>query len=159
MASPPVIEWRQVAGPNAVITSQAFSGTGFSGAIPAGTTSTSVQVRVYNNFANAATIADATNAVISCYDDTIHQGAATFVPTTGKYVQVEVIDYNGTTTGQDTVYFAIGGITKHAVPVNSGTLAGAAANYITVNIQIVVPANATQGAVSQGIWLEYSSTA
>lgn len=159
MATAPVIEWRQVASPNNTIASQAFSGTGFSGAIPAGTNSSSVQVRVYNNFANAASIADATNAVIACYDDTVHQGLATSVPTTGKYAQVQVVDYNGTTTNQDTVYFAIGGLTKHAVPVNNGTLGGASPNYITVNIQIAVPSNATQGAISQGLWLEYNSTA
>jgi hypothetical protein len=158
MASPPVIEWRAVASPNGVVSSQAFSGTGYNGAIPAGTNSGSVQVRIYNNFANASTIADATNAVIACYDDTVHQGSATTVPTTSKYVQVEVVDYNGATTGQDTAYFALGGTTKHAVPVNNGTIGGAVPNYVTVNIQVAVPSNATQGAVSQGLWLEYNST-
>lgn len=159
MASPPVIEWRQVTSPNSVISSQAFSGSGYSGAIPAGTNSNVVQMRVYNNFSNAASIADATNAVLACYDDTVHQGLAQTTPTTSKYVQVEVVDYNGGTTGQDTTYYPIGGSTKHAVPVNSGTIGGASPNYVTVNIQIAVPSNATQGSVSQGLWLEYNSTA
>jgi hypothetical protein len=116
-------------------------------------------VRIYNNFSNAASIADATNAVIAVYDDTVHQGAATAVPTTSKYVQVEVNDYNGTTTGQDSTFFPIGGSIKHAIPVNSGTIGGASPNYVSVTIQIAVPSGATQGAVSQGIWCEYNSVA
>jgi hypothetical protein len=159
MASPPIIEWRTVAGPNNTISSLAFVGTGYNSAIPAGTTSTSQQVRVYNNFANAASIADATNCTLAVYDDTVHQGLASTTPTTAKYVQVEVNDYNGVTTGQDTSFFPIGGATKHLIPVNSGTIGGSAANYVTVTIQIVIPSNATQGAISQGIWMEYNSTA
>ena len=157
MASP-VIEWRASTTPFAVISSQAFTGSGFGGAIQVGTSSAVITVRVYNNFAAAGSIVDATNCTLAVYDDTIHQGQATTTPTTGHYVNVKVTDYNGVTTGADTLYFPIGGLTKHAVPVNSGTIAGAVANYITVNIQIVVPTSATQGSVSQGIWLEYSST-
>jgi hypothetical protein len=159
MTSSPVVEWRQVASPNSAVSSQAFSGTGYNGAIPAGTSSGVVQVRIYNNFANAASIADATNTVIACYDDTIHQGLAQTIPTTNKYVQVQVVDYNGTTTGQDAGYYGVGGSIKHAIPVNGGTIGGASANYVTVNIQIAAPSNATQGAISQGLWLEYNSTA
>lgn len=159
MATAPVIEWRATTTPFATIASLAFTGSGFSGAIPAGTNSNSQQVRIYNNFAAAASIADATNAVIAVYDDTVHQGSATSVPTTSKYVQVEVNDYNGVTTGQDSTFFPIGGSIKHAIPVNGGTLGGAVPNYVTVTIQIAVPSSATQGAVSQGIWVEYNSVA
>jgi len=154
----PVIEWRNSTNPFAVITSVALAGTGLSGAIPVGTSSNVATVRVYNNFAAAGSIADATSCILAVYDDTSHQGVAINSPTTGLYIQVEVTDYNGVTTGADTNYFALGGQTKHAIPTNSGTIAGAAANYCTVNIKAVVPANAVQGAVSWGLWLEYSST-
>lgn len=159
MASPPVIEWRASTTPFAVVSSLAFVGTGFGGAIPSGTTSTSQQIRIYNNFTNAASIADATNCTLAVYDDTVHQGLATSTPTTAKYVQVEVNDYNGTTTGQDTVFFPIGGSVKHLIPVNGGTIGGSATNYVTVTIQIAIPSSATQGAIAQGIWVEYNSTA
>ena len=159
MASSPVLEWRNVGSPNAVITSLAMTGTGFAGAIPIGTTSNTVVARIYNNFSAAASIADATNCIIASYDDTTHQGTAIAPATTGLYLSVEVNDYNGTTTGADTLFYAIGGSTKHSIPVNSGLLSGTGANYCTVTFQLSVPANAAQGAVSQGVWLEFSSTA
>lgn len=155
----PVVEFRTVASPNGVITGQAMSGAGFAGAIPAGTNSTIVSVRIYNNFAGAASIADATGCVLAVYDDAIHQGTAINLPSTGLYVQVQVQDYNGNTTGADSLYFAIGGQTKHALPTNSGTISGNGANYVTVNVQVVVPSNAAQGSVSQGLWIEYTATA
>lgn len=123
-----------------------------------GTNSTPVTVRVYNNFLAAGSIADALSCVLACYDDVIHQGTAVNTPTTGLYVQVEVLDYNGSVTGADSTYYAIGGATKHAIPTNSGTISGSGANYIEVSIQIAIPATATQGSVSQGLWIEYSST-
>src|SRR5258707_3455334 len=144
MASPPTIEWRASTTPFAVVSSLAFVGTGFGGAIPSGTISTSQQVRIYNNFTNAASIADATNCTLAVYDDTVHQGLASTTPTTTKYVQVEVNDYNGTTTNQDVVFFPIGGSSKHLIPVNSGTIGGSGTNYVTLTIQIAIPSNATQ---------------
>jgi len=159
MASPPVAEWRAGTTPFGVLSSLAFTGSGFNGAVPSGTNSNPQTVRIYNNFAAAANIADATNAVIAVYDDTVHQGSATSVPTTGLYVQVKVLDYSGNTTNADSAFFGVGGGTKHAIPVNNGTIGGAVSNYVTVTIQIAIPSNATQGAVSQGIWVEYNSVA
>ncbi len=104
-------------------------------------------------------VADATNCVLTTYDDAVHQGLATTVPTTSKYVQVQVLDYNGGATHADSVFFAIGGSSKHAIPVNSGTLSGTGSNYVTLNVKVVIPASATQGSVGQGLWIEYSSTA
>jgi hypothetical protein len=116
-------------------------------------------IRVYNNFSAAGGIADATNCILACYDDTTHQGTAITAPCTNFYLSVEVTDYNGVTTGQDTLYYNLGGSAKHSVPVNSGTLSGTGANYFSINVLITVPATATQGAASQGLWLEYNSTA
>lgn len=157
MASP-VVEWRAATTPFGVVSSLALTGSGSLGAIPVGTQSNVVTIRVYNNFAGASSIADALNCVIAAYDDTVHQGTAINAPSTGLYLQVEVTDYNGVTTGGDTLYYAIGGTTKHPLPVNSGTLGGSSANYATVNVIAVIPATATQGAISQGLWIEYSST-
>jgi hypothetical protein len=159
MATSPVVEWRNVGSPNAVITSLAMTGSGFSGAIPIGTNSSTITARVYNNFAAAGGIADATNCILASYDDTTHQGTAITAATTGLYLGVQVNDYNGTTTGADSLFYAIGGSTKHTVPVNSGLLSGTGANYFTVTFQLSIPASAAQGAVSQGVWLEFSSTA
>lgn len=159
MSSPPVITWNSATTPYSAITSLAFTGSGYGGAIPSGTISNVNQVRIYNNFAAASGIADATGCVIAVYDDTVHQGSATSAASVGKYVNAEVNDYNGSTTGADGAYLAIGGLAKHAIPVNSGTIGGAVANYVTVSFKIIVPASATQGNISQGIWLEYNSVA
>lgn len=159
MPTSPVIEWRVATTPFAVLTSSAITGSGSGGSIPVGSTSNTLVVRLYNNFAAASGIADALSCVLAVYDDTVHSGVATQASSTGLYVQVEVIDYNGVTTGQDTLYVGIGGSTKHAIPVNTGTIGGTGANYVTINIQVVVPSTSTQGAVSQGIWVEYNSTA
>lgn len=157
--SSPVVEWRNATTPFAVISSVAFTGTGFSGAIPVGSNSSSVTIRIYNNFANAANIADAVLCTLAVYDDTVHQGQATSKATTGFYVQVQCTDYNGNTTGGDTQFVGIGGQTKHQIPVNGGTIGGTGTNYVTVVIQIAVPSTASQGSVSQGLWLEYTATA
>jgi hypothetical protein len=159
MVASPVVEWRIVAGPNTVLTSQALAGSGFSGAIPLGTSSTLTTIRIYNNFLATAGIADATNCILASYDDTTHQGTAITGPTINNYLTVEVVDYNGTATGADTLYFPIGGNTKHLIPVNGAVLSGTGANYFTINLIIVAPMSATQGLLSQGLWLEYSSTA
>lgn len=155
----PVVEFRSATTPFGVVSGQAMSGAGFAGAIPAGTNSNLVTLRIYNNFAGAANIADATGCVLACYDDAIHQGTAINPPSLNLYVQVQVQDYNGNATGGDSAFFAIGGQTKHALPTNSGTISGTGANYITLNVQVVVPSNAAQGSVSQGLWLEYTATA
>ncbi len=115
-------------------------------------------MRVYNNFASVGSIADALACTLSCYDDATHQGQATTTPVTNLYLYVEVNDYNGGTTGQDVAFFAIGGLTKHAVPTNSGTISGTGTNYITVNIKAVVPVNNSIPSITQGLWLEYSSS-
>lgn len=158
MASSPVMEWRSAVSPNGTLSTQPLTGGGFNGAIPVGSTSTVLTVRLYNNFAGAANIADALSCVLAVYDDVVHQGTAVTTPATGQYIQVQVVDYNGNTNGADTQYYGIGGQVKHPIPVNGGTIGGAAANYCTINIQAVLPANATQGTISLGLWLEYSST-
>lgn len=159
MTSAPVIEWRSSITPFGTIASVAITGSGSSGAVPIGTSSNVATVRLYNNFAAAGSIADATSCVLTSYDDTVHQGIATTVPVTSQYLLVQVVNYNGSTTSADTQYFAIGGSTRHAIPTNSGTLSGTGANYVTINIKINAPSTATQGAISQGLWLEYTSTA
>jgi hypothetical protein len=159
MSTSPVVEWRSSTTPFAVITSLAMTGSGYSGAIPLGTVSATATIRVYNNFAAAGGIADATNCILATYDDTTHQGLAISAPVTGLYLSVQVLDYNGTTTGADSVAYLIGGGTKHAVPVNSGTLSGSGSNYFTIVLEIAIPSTAAQGSLSQGLWLEYSSTA
>lgn len=158
MASPPTIEWRDSSSPYAVLTGIAFSGSGYAGAIPVGTISSQVVVRLYNNFAGASGIADAYNCVLAVYDDPIHQGVGITPATTGKYLQVEVTDYNGVTTGGDTLFYALGAQTKHPMPVNGGILSGSGANYATIVMQVAVPATATQGSITQGVWLEYSAS-
>lgn len=155
----PVVEWRAAITPFGTISTLALTGVGSLGAIPVGTTSNVVTVRIYNNFAGASSIADALNCVLAVYDDAVHQGIAIVAPSMLQYLQVEVTDYNGVTTGQDTLYYAIGGSVKHPIPVNGGTLGGTTANYATINVIAVIPAIATQAAVSQALWLEYSSTA
>lgn len=154
----PVIEWRNPTSPFGVVTGIPMVGTGFAGAIPLGTSSAVVILRIYNNFANAGSVGDATNCVLAVYDGATNQGVAANPSTTGLYIKVQVVDYDSNTTGGDTFYFGLGGQTKHAVPVNSAVLWGAASNYFTVNIQAVIPTNATQGSVQWGLWLEYSST-
>lgn len=159
MVASPVIEWRIVAGPNTVITSLALTGSGYSGAIPLGTSSSVFTVRLYNNYLVAAGIADATNCILASYDDVTHQGTAITGPTLNDYLTVSVADYNGSTTGADTLYYPIGGNTKHLVPVNNAVLSGTGSNYFTINLILVIPMTATQGLLSQGLWLEFSSTA
>src|SRR4029077_5136010 len=158
MASSPVIEWRSSVTPFGVVSTQALAGGGFGGAIPVGSTSNVVTMRLYNNFAAASSIADALSCVLALYDDVIHQGTAVSTPAVSQYIQVQVLDYNGGTTGGDTNYYGIGGQTKHPIPVNGGTLGGAVANYCTINIRAVLPSTSTQGSVSLGLWVEYSST-
>lgn len=156
MASP-VIEWRAATTPFAVLTSIALTGTGYQGAIPCGTTSTAVTVRIYNNFLGVGSIADALNCVLAVYDDTVHQGVGINPPTTGLYIQVQVTDYNGNNTGADAQYYAVGGQSKHPISVNAGTIGGAVTNYVSVNVKAVIPSGATQGPVSQGLWVEFNA--
>lgn len=159
MPTSPVIEWRSPSTPFGVLASLALPGGGYNGAVPIGTASSTILVRLYNNFLGTAGIADATACVLTIYDDTVHQGTAITPASTGLYIQVQVVDYNGLQTNADTVFYALGGQVKHALPVNLGILGGGAANYATIAIKVVSPANATQGTISQGIWLEYNSTA
>jgi hypothetical protein len=159
MPTSPVVEWRNPTTPFAVITSLALTGSGASGAVPLGTSSTVASIRVYNNFLAAGGIADATNCILASYDDTTHQGTAITPPTTGLYLSVQVTNYNGVTTGADTLYYLLGGSTKHVVPVNAALLSGTGSNYFSINLQVTIPSTAAQGATSQGLWLEYSSTA
>ena len=161
MSTSPVITWNSNTTPFSTITGLALTGSGSSGAVPMGTTSNVAVVRLYNNFAAAAGIADAINCVLAVYDDATHQGVATTTPATAHYLQVEVANYNGSSTGADTQFYAIGGMSvKHPIPTNSGTIGGTGANYVTINIQMVVPAAApVVGPVSLGLWLEYNSVA
>ena len=160
MVLSPVITWTTSTTPFPALTSLAFTGAGPGGAIPMGTTSGSQTVRLYNNFAAASSIADATGCVLAIYDDAVHQGIATGVPSLSFFAQVQVLNYNGGITGADALFYPIGGITKHPVPTNGGTISGTGANYVTVSLQIVIPASASvQGLLSQGIWLEYNSIA
>jgi hypothetical protein len=154
----PIIEWRSPTSPFGVLSSLALTGTGYNGAVVVGSTSTTATLRIYNNFSNTSGVADATSCRLACYDDTIHQGASVQPQTTGQYLQVQVANYNGNTTGADTNFYAIGGLTKHSISLNSGTLSGTGTNYFTVNVQVAIPATATQGITTQGLWLEYSSS-
>lgn len=155
----PVIEWRASTTPYGTLSSLTFTGSGFGGAVPLGTTSNVQTVRIYNNFAAAANIADANNCSLASYDDEIHQGLATTTQVNNHYLQVQVVDYNGTTTSVDASYFSIGGSVKHALPTNGGTISGTGANYVTVNLKVSIPAVANNGTITQGVWLEFSSTA
>lgn len=155
----PVIEFRADAGPNGVLASIPLSGNGANGAIVAGQSSGITIIRIYNNFAVAAGIHDATNCVLASYDDASNQGSQLTAPVQQQWLNVSVTTYNGVTTGGDgTTFFPIGGNTKHAVPVNGGVLPGAAANYIQVQLKAVIPALAALTNISQGLWLEYSFT-
>lgn len=155
----PVVEWRAAITPFGTLSSLTFSGSGFGGAVPLGTTSNVQTVRLYNNFAAAASIADANNCSLASYDDEIHQGLATTSQVNNHYLQVQVTDYNGVTTGADVSYFSIGGSFKHALPTNGSTISGTGANYVTINLKVSVPAIANNGTITQGVWLEFSSTA
>lgn len=155
----PVVEWRANVSPFSTLSSLTFTGTGAGGAIPLGTTSNVQTVRIYNNFAAAASIADALNVFVSSYDDELHQGLATTIPVTQTYMQIQVADYNGVTTNADVSFLSIGGQTRHPVPTNGGTISGTGANYITLNLQVNIPANAATGVITQGVWIEFSSTA
>lgn len=159
MALSPIVEWRAATTPFAPVSSLALTGVGYSGAIPAGTASSVVTLRIYNNFGAVGSVVDALNCVLASYDDTLHQGVGTSAPVVGHYLTVQVMTYNASTTGADSVPYGVGGGTKHLVPVNGGTISGTGANYLTVQVQGTIPALATQGAVSQGLWLEYSATA
>lgn len=158
MPTSPVIEWRDPVTPANVLSTLPLSGQGYAGSIPVGTSSSVATVRIYNNYVAASGVVDAYNCVLAVYDDAIHQGTAVTPPTTGLYLQVQVVDYNGVTTGGDTSFFALGGQTKHPIPVNGAVLSGTGANYLTVNVQAVVPSTATQGSITQGVWLEYSAS-
>ncbi len=156
----PVVEWRASTFPFAVQSSVAFTGAGVGGAIPLGTSSNTVTLRLYNNFVGGGGIADAVSCVLASYDTALTQGSSSTPAVTGAYLQVSVVDYNGVTTGNDNaVFYAIGGNTKHPIPVNSGTIGGSSTNYVTLLVKIVVPTSATQGAISQGLWVEYTATA
>lgn len=159
MTLSPTIEWRNPTTPFATFTSLAFTGSGYNNSIPVGTSSNAITFRIYNNFANAASIDDAHQCVLAVYDDGTHQGTALTPASLGHYVEVKITNYNGSTTDADPDFIGIGGSVKHLLPTNSGAISGSGTNYITVIIQITVPAIATQGAVTQGLWLEYTSTA
>ncbi len=152
----PFLEYRASTTPFAVLSSLQLVGTGAGSAIIAGQTSLVSTLRVYNNFAAGGGVGDALNCVLAAYDSITAQGQATGVATAGAWLQVQVQDYNGVTTGQDTQFFAIGGTQKHAVPTNSGTIAGATTNYITLNVKAVVPVGAPTGTQPLALWLEYS---
>lgn len=155
--TPPTIEFRADGSPNGVLSSVSLLGSGYSGSIIAGSTSSVYLLRIYNNFIAAGGIPDAINCVLTSYDDATHQGSQVSSPVQQQWLNVNVISYNGTTTGGDgATYYPVGGFTKHAVPVNGGTLGGSVANYIQVNIKVIIPALATSTVVSQGLWLEYS---
>lgn len=150
----PVLELRNPSSPSSTYSSVTLTGSGSGGAVIAGASSTVFPVRLYNNYANVLNVADAINCVLASYDGTGTSGAAVSTPVTGLWLQVQVVDYNASTTNADTGYTAIGGQTKHAVATNSGTLANT--GYLTINIQASPPATAVAQSVSQGLWLEYS---
>jgi hypothetical protein len=152
--TPPVIDFRDPTNLANPLASYTLVGTGVGGSIPAGSTSTPYTLRIYNNYAGAAGIADATNCVLAAYDSGSTRGGMTTPAVLGTWLQVEVINYNGVTVGADTQFYAIGGTVKHSVPTNTGTIAGSAANFITVTVQVVIPANASGANINQGLWLE-----
>lgn len=156
MALPPVIEFRDNSSPVTVLSTVTLSGTGAGGAIPGGTSSSPLTLRIYNNYAGAAGVGDALNCVLAVYDDTLHPGSATTEPTLSTWVQVQVLSYDGNPVGADGQYWPIGGTVKHTVPINGATLGGTGAHYLQANLQVVVPATAAGQTVTQGLWLEYS---
>jgi hypothetical protein len=155
-ANQPVIEFRSSTGPFSVLASLALTGSGYSGSIPLGNSSAVSTLRIYNNFSNAGSIHDAFDCVLASYDDASTWSSAVTVPVTGLWLSVAVQNYNGSGTGADTTYSQIGGQSKHAVPTNGGTIAGATASYITVALYVTVPSTATASSVTQGLWLEYN---
>lgn len=160
MASAPVISWRSNTTPFGVISSVALTGSGTSGAVTAndGLSNSSV-IRVYNNFAAAGSIADALNGQFASYDDTTHQGTSATYPVANQLMILQVLNYNGSTAGVGGGAFVGGSSAKLVSSANSGTLSGTGSNYLTLNVQVVVPLSMTPGAYSQGLWYEYDSTA
>ena len=160
MASAPVISWRSNTTPFPVITSVALTGNGVSGAINSndGFSATST-IRVYNNFSAAGSIADALNCQFASYDDTTHQGSSATYPVANQMLLVQVTNYNGSTSGAGGGATIGGSLAKLPVSTNSGTISGSGSNYVTLTLYVIIPLGMTPGSYSQGLWLEYDSTA
>lgn len=152
--TPPILDFRDPSSLTSALSSITLIGGGINNSVPNGTTSNPVTLRLYNNHINTSGVADATNCTFAAYDDASTQGSQSLTPTIQAWLQVQVIDYNGIVTNADSQYYAIGGTVKHRVPVNSGTLSGSGANYVTFKLQVVVPANAIGANNTQGLWLE-----
>lgn len=150
----PTIDFRDPTQTGVALGAVTLTGNGALQSIPTGTVSNVVTVRIYNNYANIAGIADATNCVLAAYDTATIQGSAATVPVLNAWLQVRVLDYNGATTNQDIQFASVGGPLKHVVPVNGAVLSGSGPNYFTVQIQVAVPASATGSVLSQALWLE-----
>lgn len=163
--SPPSLDLHDANNPGSgvfpTISSIAFTGTGYGGAIVVGKSSAVFVARVYNNFTGSGPLADAINCVLASYDDTTHQGSSTTPAVTQAWLNVQVTKYTGVAVS-DTLH-PIGGAQAYAITANSGTLQGNAGggttpftSYIELALSIVVPASATAASGAQGLWLEYS---
>lgn len=150
----PTIDFRDPIATNTALSLLTLTGTGTSGAIPTGTYSATATIRIYNNYSAATGIADAVNCTLASYDNATQQNQATTTPVLNGWLQVQVMDYNGTPTSQDTQFYALGGSLKHRIPVNNAVLGGSTSNYVTVQVQVVIPASATGSTITQGLWLE-----
>lgn len=120
--SQPVISFRQNISPFSTLSSLTLTGSGSGGAVVAGQQSTIAAFRIYNNFANAGGISDAVNCELSSYDTATDRSGMLTAPVTQQWLQVKVLSYNESVTSADLQFFPIGGLQKHAVPVNGGTL-------------------------------------
>jgi hypothetical protein len=151
----PILSYATTAG--AALASLTLTGTGAGGAVVAGTTSSAAALRDYNNQGGGSTVSDAFNCVLTTYDSSSVQGGQASAPVSGLWLQVQVLDYDGTTTGADTGFSAIGGTSKHALPVNGGHLGGGTGgHYATLQLQVVVPSTATSLSYTPALWTEYS---
>src|SRR5579859_7233002 len=97
MASAPVIDFRLPASLSSPISSVTFIGTGPNNTIVIGGTSSPITLRIYNNYAGAGGIADATNCELSSYDgsDLTFLGVATITPVISQWMQAQVNNFNG----------------------------------------------------------------
>lgn len=152
----PVLEFRSASAPYGLLSLLNLTGSGVGGAISIGSTSNPATLRIYNNFAGAGSVGTAYNIVLASYDSEATWGSMTTEPITGTWLQVKVLDYDGSTSGADITYFAIGGAAKHAAPVNGGQIAANVAHYMTISTQVSIPSTTGLATGSQGLWVEYT---
>lgn len=133
-----------------------MTGSGPNGSITLGTTSNPVTLRLYNNYAGAGGIGTAYNVTFSSYDDDTNWGVFSTEPVTEGWLQIKVLNYDGSTTNADTQWYALGGLNKHIMPMNSAQIAGNVSHYVTFMLQVSVPLSTSTYSVFQALWVEYT---